>query len=138
MNHPSAPAAAAASVRWADGTARRSHVRHTAARPPLPLGCRWCGHPPYAHQASSLARDPHHLYEPPTTAQMRRRADVRRRLGLASRFPVPAPARCVRPTVAPMLPIEAAAARAVRGGRPSAPPPGRREPYGTPLLRGVA
>lgn len=135
MHDFSAPAAP---VRWADGTTRRTSVRHAATRPPLPLGCRWCGHPPYAHQASSLARDPHHLYEPPTTTQMRCRADVRRRLGLAGRFPAPAPARYVRPAVASMLPIEAAAARAVQIARPAAPLLGRREPYSPPLLRGVA
>ncbi|MGI5162595.1 hypothetical protein [Microbispora sp. CA-102843] len=135
MNNPSAPIAAAAPVRWADGTTRRTRVRHTAGRPPLPLGCRWCGHPPYAHEADSVPSRPRHVYEPPTTAQMRRRADVRRGLGLVGRFPAPVPARCVRP---PMLPIEAAAARAVQAARPAASPPGRRQPYNAPLLRGVA
>ncbi|MBP2704615.1 hypothetical protein JOL79_12400 [Microbispora sp. RL4-1S] len=129
-------------VRWADGTIRRTYVRHHTARPPLPLGCRWCGHPPYAHEADSVPSRPRHVYEPPTTVQMRRRGEVRRRLGLTGRFPVPEPARCVRPPMSPMLPIEAAAARAVRAvraaGRPPAPPPGRREPYSAQSVREAA
>ncbi|MEU8201562.1 hypothetical protein [Streptosporangium sp. NPDC049046] len=36
-------------------------VRWHAERPPSPLGCRWCGHPPYAHNAASLPHRPGHL-----------------------------------------------------------------------------
>ncbi|MFF3671662.1 hypothetical protein [Microtetraspora malaysiensis] len=122
---------AAPAVRWKDGTTRRTHVRHSAYRPPLPLGCRRCGHPPYAHQAAALPHAPHHLYEAPTIAQMRRRGEVRRRLGQC-RLPLPTPPRNVRPR--PLLPIEAAAAAAVRDAHRSAPaaPPGRCQP-GTPM-----
>lgn len=123
MNNPSA-------IRWKDGTLRRTVVRHNADRPPLPLACRWCGHPPYAHHADSVPSRPRHFYEPPTAAQMRARANVRRRLGLSRRFPAPPPARCVTPTRR-LLPIEAEAERAVQAAREAVPrPAGWREVYG--------
>ncbi|MFF4779383.1 hypothetical protein ACFY05_41870 [Microtetraspora fusca] len=124
--------AAAPAVHWKDGTTRRTHVRHRADRPPLPLGCRRCGHPPYAHQADSVPSRPHHLYEQPTVAQMRRRGEVRRRLGQC-RLPAPTPPRCVRPA-RPMLPIEAQASDAIRLARHQSgvpTPVGWREPHTT-------
>ncbi|WP_433351712.1 hypothetical protein ACQP25_01730 [Microtetraspora malaysiensis] len=122
---------AAPAVRWRDGTVRRTRVRHQANRPPLPLGCRRCGHPPYAHQPDSLGHAPHRLYEQPTVAQMRRRGEVRRRLGQC-RLPAPAQPRHARPA-RPMLPIEAQASDAIRLGRlqTGVPTPvGWRPPHG--------
>ncbi|MGI5493768.1 hypothetical protein [Microtetraspora malaysiensis] len=119
---------AAPAVRWRDGITRRTVIRHRADRPPLPLGCRRCGHPPYAHQAAALPHAPHHLYEQPTVSQMRRRGEVRRRLGQC-RLPAPAHPRHVRP----MLPIEAQASDAIRLGRLQTgmpTPVGWRPPHG--------
>ncbi|MEV6982427.1 hypothetical protein AB0M95_14360 [Sphaerisporangium sp. NPDC051017] len=62
----------------------------------MPLGCRWCGHPAYAHDASSLPHRRHHQWEQPTPAQMRARLDARRRLGLGGSLPVAAPVRPLR------------------------------------------
>ncbi|MEV6979746.1 hypothetical protein AB0M95_00520 [Sphaerisporangium sp. NPDC051017] len=64
----------------------------------MPLGCRWCGHPPYAHDAASLPHRRHHEWEQPTAAQMRARLDARRRLGLCDSLPSAAP---VRPRMVP-------------------------------------
>ncbi|RCG29865.1 hypothetical protein DQ384_16965 [Sphaerisporangium album] len=118
-------------------------IRWGAEAPPLPLGCRWCGHPPYAHDASSLPHRRHHQWEQPTPAQMRARLDARRRLGLGVSLPAAAPVRPLKlqPPMAPRpgrharpLPVPASS-----GGRrsPDRVPPGprgpyQREPCGTP------
>ncbi|MEU4836020.1 hypothetical protein [Streptosporangium sp. NPDC023615] len=73
------------------GTIKIVRVRWHAGQPPSPLGCRWCGHPPYAHDAASLPHRPGHLWEQPTPAQVRTRMVARRRLGLCGRLPAPAP-----------------------------------------------
>ncbi|GII81520.1 hypothetical protein Sru01_65020 [Sphaerisporangium rufum] len=93
----------------------------------MPLGCRWCGHPPYAHDAASLPHSPHHAYEPPTRAQADARMRARRRLGL-NRFPAPTrPARVHQPVLGPAHP-----ARPTRSARPAvAYPGGRGRPAGT-------
>ncbi|RCG17417.1 hypothetical protein DQ384_39775 [Sphaerisporangium album] len=110
------------------------HVRWGADAPPLPLGCRWCGHPPYAHDASSLPHRRHHQWEQPTLAQMRRRLDARRRAGLCASLP---PVAAVRPLIAE----PPATARRGRHARPGPATTqyerhflgtaggGRREPY---------
>ncbi|MFF5212338.1 hypothetical protein [Streptosporangium sp. NPDC000396] len=67
----------------------------------MPFGCRWCGHPPYAHEAASLPHRAHHDWEQPTPAQVHARMAVRRRLGLCDRPPVPTP---VRPLLPPAFP----------------------------------
>lgn len=66
-------------------------IRWHAEQPPSPLGCRWCGHPPYAHDAASLPYRPGHLWEQPTPAQVRTRMMARRRLGLCGRLPSAVP-----------------------------------------------
>lgn len=108
---------------------RLVRIRHHADTPPKPLGCRWCGHPPYAHDASSLPHRRHHEWEHPTTVQMRARLDARRRLGQCGPVPVPVPERPLRihPPVVPVrlgrhtrTPLMAAADS----------PPGRRPPTG--------
>ncbi|MEU8265838.1 hypothetical protein AB0B89_01620 [Sphaerisporangium sp. NPDC049002] len=99
---------------------RTIRVRHHA--PPRPLGCRWCGHPPYAHDAGSLPHR-HHQWEHPTNAQMRARLDARRHLALSGSFPAPPasrPPERVRPAVRPQPPACAST------------PPGRRR---TPDIR---
>ncbi|MEU9888686.1 hypothetical protein [Sphaerisporangium sp. NPDC051011] len=121
---------------------RLIRVRHRADAPPRPLGCRWCGHPPYDHDASTLPHRRHHQWEHPTTAQMRARLDARRRLGLGGSFPVwpSRPAR-VHPAVAAQRiaalherPVAAAAASG-RGRAPDTPPWSDRR---TPYRRGAA
>lgn len=72
------------------GNPRPIRVRWHANRPPMPLGCRWCGHPPYAHEAASLPHRAHHHWEQPTPAQVHARMSVRRRLNLSGR-PIPGP-----------------------------------------------
>ncbi|GII63287.1 hypothetical protein Skr01_33720 [Sphaerisporangium krabiense] len=118
-------------------TPRLVRIRHRADAPPKPLGCRWCGHPPYAHDAGSLPHRHGHEWEHPTTAQMRARLDARRRLGLAGRFPAAVPARPAAvhpPAAAPRLarharPAVPAIPRGV-GRAPDTPPPvGAREPH---------
>ncbi|MEU9831528.1 hypothetical protein AB0D67_08295 [Streptosporangium sp. NPDC048047] len=71
-------------------------VRWHAEQPPTPLGCRWCGHPPYAHDTHGLPHRPGHLWEQPTPAQVRARMTARRRLGLCDR-PFPG---TIKPTTA--------------------------------------
>lgn len=121
---------------------RLIRVRHHADTPPKPLGCRWCGHPPYAHDAKTLPHRRHHQWEHPTTAQMRARLDARKRLGLYGPIPAAAPARPVKvhpPAVAPRLgrhpgPTAPATPRGL-GRAPDTPPSvGTRQPY----RRGVA
>ncbi|RCG31363.1 hypothetical protein DQ384_11685 [Sphaerisporangium album] len=127
----------------------KTRIRWGADAPPLPLGCRWCGHPPYAHDASSLPHRRHHQWEQPTPAQMRARLDARRRLGLGASLPAAAPVRPLKlqPPVAPRpgrharpLPVTTSS-----GGRrspdrvtPDPRGPYRREPYGTPAYRSGA
>jgi hypothetical protein len=118
-------------------------VRWHAEQPPSPLGCRWCGHPPYAHDAASLPHRRDHLWDQPTPAQVRTRMAARRRLGLCGR-PLPAvpdivtvrPPKPHQPTVSPGSRgrrSRPAVAAAVPYGRESPPgvrsPSGRREPY---------
>ncbi|MFI6458527.1 hypothetical protein ACIBF6_44150 [Streptosporangium amethystogenes] len=66
-------------------------IRWKAEAPPLPLGCRWCGHAPYSHDASTLPHRRDHHWEQPTPRQVCARMATRRRLGLCG--PLPAPAR---------------------------------------------
>lgn len=114
-------------------TPRCIRVRHRADAPPLPLGCRWCGHPPYAHDAASLPHRALHLYEPPTRTQMDARMRTRRRLGLCRTFPA-APSRPLNvhpPVISPRpgrhaRPAAAAAHGLGRAPDTPYPPPGRR------------
>ncbi|MEV7966974.1 hypothetical protein AB0O34_13455 [Sphaerisporangium sp. NPDC088356] len=102
---------------------RTIRIRWHADHPPRPLGCRWCGHPPYAHDAGSLPHRRHHQWEHPTNAQVRARLDARRRLALSGSFPAPPalrPSARVRPAVRPQLPACAST------------PPGRRPDIGLP------
>lgn len=48
-------------------------MRFDADRPPAPLGCRWCGHSPYAHDDRCLPHRPRHDYERPTRARFQAR-----------------------------------------------------------------
>ncbi|WP_424533209.1 hypothetical protein ACOZ38_22825 [Sphaerisporangium viridialbum] len=115
--------------------ARAIRIRWHADHPPLPLGYRWCGHAPYAHNASSLPHRRHHQWKQPTAAQMRARLDARRHLGLCDRLPAAAPARPLRlhPPAPASRPGQHARpvspAQHSRGRYPDKPSPGRREPY---------
>ncbi|MGW2196880.1 hypothetical protein ACWCSH_31695 [Streptosporangium sp. NPDC001682] len=100
-------------------------VRWHAEQPPTPLGCRWCGHPPYAHDAASLPHRPGHLWEQPTPAQVRTRMTARRRLGLCGRLPAPPV-----PTTVPPRPTNRSPISRGRHSRPAAPPYGRESPPG--------
>lgn len=82
------------------GNPRPIRVRWHADQPPMPLGCRWCGHPPYAHEATSLPHRAHHHWEQPTPAQVHARMTARRRLNLSSH---PA-AHPIHPTLTPAPP----------------------------------
>lgn len=86
------------------GNPRSMRVRWHANRPPMPLGCRWCGHPPYAHEAASLPHRAHHDWEQPTPKQVHARMTARRRLGLCNRPPVPTPVRPLLPPASPAVP----------------------------------
>lgn len=122
------------------GNPRPIRVRWHANRPPMPLGCRWCGHPPYAHEAASLPHRAHHHWEQPTSAQVHARMAVRRRLNLSGR-PIPGPTAPVAfPTRPPEVfpgrhrrPEQAVTTAAVpyRRGRPPTPrpPSGKHTPY---------
>ncbi|MFF3443230.1 hypothetical protein [Streptosporangium sp. NPDC002721] len=79
-------------------TVRIVRIRWHAEQPPSPLGCRWCGHPPYAHDAASLPHRPGHLWEQPTPVQVRTRMTARRRLGLCGRLPSAVPPVQTAPT----------------------------------------
>lgn len=93
--------------------ARTIRVRWRADAPPLPLGCRWCGHAPYAHEAYSLPRRRDHLWEQPTPRQVQSRMTARRRLGMCG----PLPATASRPSkVQP--PVVSAHVRPGRHARP--------------------
>ncbi|WP_326644073.1 hypothetical protein OG884_09185 [Streptosporangium sp. NBC_01755] len=123
---------------------RAIRIRWNADSPPLPLGCRWCGHAPYAHEARSLPHRRDHLWEQPTSQQVCARMAARRLLGLGGRLPVTAPSRPlkVHPPAAPSQVRPGRHARPVAvidaygGGRSpdTTSPPWRREPY----RRGVA
>ncbi|GAA3443946.1 hypothetical protein [Planomonospora venezuelensis] len=116
---------------------RAIRVRWRADAPPLPLGCRWCGHAPYSHEARSLPHRRDHLWEQPTPAQVHARTTARRRLGLGGPVPPAAP-RCpleVRPPAVPEArpgfrarPVPAAAVHG-RGRSPDGVSPPSREPY---------
>ncbi|WP_197048481.1 hypothetical protein [Streptosporangium roseum] len=119
------------------GDPRPIRVRWSADQPPMPLGCRWCGHPPYAHEAASLPHRAHHDWQQPTSAQVHARMTVRRRLGLCGRPPVTTPPRPLpRPEYPAVSPgrhrrqeqAVAATAAPYRRGRP----PGTRTPSGGP------
>ncbi|WP_406312324.1 hypothetical protein OHA77_27400 [Streptosporangium sp. NBC_01639] len=99
---------------------RPIRVRWHADRPPMPLGCRWCGHPPYAHEAASLPHRTHHDWHQPTTAQVHARMSVRRRLGLGGRPPAVTPPRPAHPGTPPHRPESPPRPPY----RPSLPPPG--------------
>ncbi|WP_343969077.1 hypothetical protein, partial [Streptosporangium amethystogenes] len=103
-------------------------IRWHAEQPPTPLGCRWCGHPPYAHDAASLPHRPTHLWEQPTPAQVRARMTARRRLGLCGRLPAPA----MSTTMAPRPTSRSLAGSPTGRGRHSRPAPsyGRESPPG--------
>ncbi|WP_433366680.1 hypothetical protein [Streptosporangium sp. CA-115845] len=61
-------------------------MRFSGDRPPTPLGCRWCGHSPYAHDDRCLPHRQAHAYERPTPAQFRARLAEWWRLGFAGRL----------------------------------------------------
>ncbi|MEV4748282.1 hypothetical protein AB0K21_18070 [Streptosporangium sp. NPDC049248] len=61
-------------------------MRFSGDRPPAPLGCRWCGHSPYAHDDRCLPHRQAHGYERPTPAQFRARLAEWWRLGFAGRL----------------------------------------------------
>jgi len=105
-------------------------VRWHAERPPSPLGCRWCGHPPYAHDAASLPHRPGHLWEQPTPTQVRTRMNARRRLGLCGRPPAPSAPATATPRP-PSHPLTSSPAIRGRHARPATPPYGRESPPGT-------
>lgn len=104
-------------------------VRWHAEQPPSPLGCRWCGHPPYAHDAASLPHRPDHLWEQPTPAQVRTRMMARRRLGLCGRLPAPPAPTTVAPRP-PSHPLAGSPISRGRHSRPAPPPYGRESPPG--------
>lgn len=116
---------------------RTIRVRWGADAPPLPLGCRWCGHAPYAHEAHSLPHRRDHLWEQPTPRQVCARMAARRRLGLCGPMPAAVPVRPLRvrpPAVAPLRPGRHArpVPAAVAHGRvrpPEVVSLPRREPY---------
>ncbi|MGS2645449.1 hypothetical protein [Streptosporangium sp. G12] len=127
-------------------------VRWHAEQPPSPLGCRWCGHPPYAHDAASLPHRPGHLWEQPTPAQVRTRMTARRRLGLCGRLPSAVPAAhpvpaapnpsitvAARPTGRPFAGSPSGRGRHARPAAMAAPPykqpPYGQSPYGQPSSR---
>ncbi|GII88301.1 hypothetical protein Ssi03_62910 [Sphaerisporangium siamense] len=101
---------------------RAVRVRWSADTPPKPLGCRWCGHPPYSHDATSLPHRRAHQWEQPTPAQMRARMASRRRLGLCASFPS-APARpvAVHPPAGRLLDTSGRPVDVVAHGRGRAP-----------------
>jgi hypothetical protein len=116
MHNPSRGAAPSRGI-------RPIRVRWHAENPPMPLGCRWCGHPPYAHEATSLPHRPHHDWEQPTPAQVHARMTVRRRLGLCGRPPAAMP---VRPLLRPEPPaVSLGGSPAAFPGRSPAASPGR-------------
>jgi len=114
-------------------------IRWHSDFPPLPLGCRWCGHAPYAHEAHSLPHRRDHLWEQPTSRQVCARMAARRRLGLNGRLPVAVPSRPLK-IHPPVVPSPLRSGRHVRPtmvtdayGRGRSPdpafPPRPREPY---------
>lgn len=128
---------------------RPIRVRWHADQPPMPLGCRWCGHPPYAHEAASLPHRPHHHWEQPTAAQVHARMNARRRLRLCDRPPAAVPVRPLAwpepPTSMPVRPFPRPESPAVFPGRhrrphqpmTTAPTPYRRDrPPSTPVSSG--
>lgn len=68
-------------------------MRFSGDRPPAPLGCRWCGHSPYAHDDRCLPHRQAHAYERPTPAQFRARLAEWWRLGFAGRLSASAEVR---------------------------------------------
>ncbi|WP_181871270.1 hypothetical protein [Sphaerisporangium album] len=130
---------------------RAVRVRWSADAPPLPLGCRWCGHAPYAHDSASLPHRRHHEWEQPTAAQMRARLSARRRLGLCATPYAAAPSRPLevhppaaaprpgrlheRPVTAPHGRPVASPLPAGRGRAPDTAPSGNRR---TPYWQGAA
>lgn len=98
----------------------------SSARPPLPMGCRLCGHPPYEHGCDHMGA---HEYEAPTRRQIDARRDLIR---LARLDELGMPARdWVRPTkCAPA----AAGTEAVAQPRPMVPAPRAAEPSAAAAL----
>ncbi|MEU8202746.1 hypothetical protein [Streptosporangium sp. NPDC049046] len=135
------------------GNPRPIRVRWHADRPPMPLGCRWCGHPPYAHEATSLPHRARHHWEQPTPAQVHARMTVRRRLGLSGHPPVATPIRAIpAPTPPAVSPVRLPEVSPGRHRRPEPSgvtvaavpyrrgrPPGPRTPSGkhTPHRQGA-
>ncbi len=105
-------------------------IRHGADTPPRPLGCRWCGHPPYAHDDQAALPGRPHSWTHPTNRQMAARLTLQRRLGLCGAFPSAPPSRPLR--VAPPAGVRIGrpgAAAPGRGRSPDTPARSRREPY---------
>ncbi|MBB4937859.1 hypothetical protein FHR32_002164 [Streptosporangium album] len=110
-----------------NGAPRIIRVRWHAEQPPAPLGCRWCGHPPYAHDAATLPHRPGHLWDQPTSAQVHARMAARRRLGLCGP-PLPNTPRSMphtTPSNTPRTAPDTVTARPLRVHHPAPPPAGR-------------
>ncbi|MFJ2028013.1 hypothetical protein [Streptosporangium sp. NPDC087985] len=76
-----------------------------ADRPPMPMGCAACGHPPYAHGCDQAT--PGHDYAQPSGALIAERLRVRHRLGLGRVLPVYGPPAVVAPDeVIPLVPAQ--------------------------------
>ncbi|MEU8202638.1 hypothetical protein [Streptosporangium sp. NPDC049046] len=123
-------------------------MRFSGDRPPAPLGCRWCGHSPYAHDDRCLPHRQAHAYERPTPAQFRARLAEWWRLGFAGRLSASAevrPVREVRPFpghgrhARPVEPVGAGAFAPYGRGRPPDEVTGSgRRPYPGMLRQGRA
>ncbi|MFJ2034360.1 hypothetical protein [Streptosporangium sp. NPDC087985] len=74
-------------------------------RPPMPMGCAACGHPPYAHGCNQAT--PGHGYAQPSSALIAERLRVRHQLGLGRVLPVYGPPAVVAPyEVIPLVPTQ--------------------------------
>lgn len=112
------------------GVIRVIRVRWHAEQPPMPLGCRWCGHPPYAHEGASLPHRPRHEWEQPTPAQVHARMSARRRLGSGGRLPMATPVCRPLPSPEPsQIPSESYVITAGRHRRNAEPVPASAVPY---------
>lgn len=116
-------------------------MRFSGDRPPAPLGCRWCGHSPYAHDDRCLPHRQAHAYERPTPAQFRARLAEWWRLGFAGRLSASASVRPPGETQAApgqgrhVRPAESGSLSSYGRGRP---PDGRRRSYPGVLSSGRA
>ncbi|MER5628545.1 hypothetical protein ABT061_46765 [Streptosporangium sp. NPDC002544] len=120
---------------------RTIRIRWKADAPPLPLGCRWCGHAPYAHDASTLPHRRDHHWEQPTPRQVCARMATRRRLGLCRPLPASARPLKVHPPIVPAQPRPGHHARTMtapathgRGRAPDTSPQRRYEPHRREVL----